>query len=125
MAKTAADYTAHLAHTLDALNDPGALLVARTPFVSGADYPFQFSIQLFAIVLLVGADRPLGALAGAIVMTRLPEGLSALGWVGLEDLIYAIVLLVIIRVFRGRGMGAWFHDQLVTSRLGQPRRPPV
>ncbi|MCP5026915.1 MAG: branched-chain amino acid ABC transporter permease [Actinomycetia bacterium] len=103
----------------------GAVLVARTPFVSGADYPFQFSIQLFAVALLVGADRPLGALAGALVMTQLPRTLSALGWVGLEDLIYAVVLLVIIRGFRGRGVGPWFRDQLVASRLGQPRRPPI
>jgi len=31
VAKIAADYTAHLAHTLDALNNPGALLVAQAP----------------------------------------------------------------------------------------------
>ncbi|MCP3853709.1 MAG: branched-chain amino acid ABC transporter permease [Actinomycetia bacterium] len=103
----------------------GAILVARTPFVSGADYPFQFSIQLFAVALLVGADRLLGALGGAIVMTQLPRALSGLGWVGLEDLIYAVVLLVIIRGFRGRGVGPWLRDQLVTTRLGQPRKRPT
>jgi branched-chain amino acid transport system permease protein len=102
----------------------GAILVARTPFVHGQDYPFQLSIQLFAMVLLVGSDRLLGALAGAAVITQLPGLLSDLGWIGLEDLIHAVVLLVVILGFRGRGVGPWLNDRLVGGSLGRTRTGP-
>ena len=103
----------------------GAVLVIRTPYVYGPDFPFQLSIQLFAVVLLVGADRLPGALFGALLLTRLPPTLRAVGLVGLEDLLYAVMLLVVIVAFRGRGVGPWLHRRLVAGRLGRPIRVPM
>ena len=57
----------------------GALLLIQTPFVYGPDFPFQLSIQLFAVVLLVGIDRLAGALAGGLLLVVLPRLLSAVG----------------------------------------------
>ena len=98
----------------------GALLVVRTPYVYGPDFPFQLSIQLFAVVLLVGADRLPGALAGALILTQLPRALGSFGLAGLADLAYALVLLVVILAFRGRGVGPWLHRRVLMGRLGRP-----
>ncbi len=103
----------------------GALLLVQTPFVYGPDYPFQLSIQLFAVVLLVGTDRLAGALAGGLLLVVLPRFLSAVGLIGLEDLVYALVLLAVIVAFRGRGIGPWLHGHLVTGELGRDRRAPA
>lgn len=103
----------------------GALFLVQTPFVYGPDFPFQLSIQLFAVVLLVGTDRLAGALAGGLLLVILPRFLSAVGLIGLEDLVYALVLLAVIVAFRGRGVGGWFHTRLVVGSVGRDRRAPA
>lgn len=103
----------------------GALLLIQTPFVYGQDFPFQLSVQLFAIVLLIGSSRLAGALAGGLVLVLLPRVLSAVGLIGLEDLIYAGVLLAAIVAFRGRGVGPLVANRLVSGPLGRDRRPPA
>ncbi len=103
----------------------GALLLVRTPFVYGPDYPFQLSIQLFAVALLVGTDRLAGALAGGLLLVILPRFLSAIGLIGLEDLVYALVLLAVIVAFRGRGVGGWLDAAIIRGDLGRDRRIPT
>lgn len=103
----------------------GALLLVQTPFVYGPDFPFQLSIQLFAVVLLVGTDRLAGALAGGLLLVILPRFLSAIGLIGLEDLVYALVLLAVIVAFRGRGVGGWLHTRLIVGSAGRDRRAPA
>ena len=103
----------------------GALLLVQTPFVYGPDFPFQLSVQLFAVALLVGTDRLAGAIGGGLLLVVLPRFLSALGLIGLEDLVYALVLLGVIVAFRGRGIGPWLHGRLITGGLGRDRRSPV
>lgn len=103
----------------------GAVLLVQTPFVYGPDFPFQLSIQLFAVALLVGTDRLAGALAGGLMLVILPRFLSAIGLVGLEDLVYALVLLAVIVAFRGRGVGGWLDARLITGGLGRDRAAPA
>ncbi len=103
----------------------GAIFLVQTPFVYGPDYPFQLSVQLFAVALLVGTDRLAGALAGGLLLVLLPRFLSAIGLIGLEDLVYALVLLAVIVAFRGRGVGGWLDAAVVRGDLGRDRSPPI
>jgi len=103
----------------------GALLLVNTPFVYGPDYPFQLSIQLFAVALLIGTDRLAGALAGGLLLVILPRFLSAIGLIGLEDLVYALILLAVIVAFRGRGVGGWLDATIIRGDLGRDRRTPM
>ncbi len=103
----------------------GALLVVQTPFVYGPDFPFQLSIQLFAVVLVLGADRLAGAVAGGLWLVLLPRALRAVGLAGYVDLVYAVVLLAAIVALRGRGVGPLVERWSVTGRLGRDRRPPA
>ncbi|MEM9562279.1 MAG: branched-chain amino acid ABC transporter permease [Actinomycetota bacterium] len=103
----------------------GALLVVQTPFVYGPDFPFQLSIQLFAVVLVLGADRLGGAVAGGLWLVLLPRALRVVGLAGYVDLVYALVLLAAIVALRGRGIGPLVERWSVTGRLGRDRRPPV
>ncbi len=102
----------------------GAVLLIQAPYVYGPDFPFQLSIQLFAVVLLIGADRLAAAVAGGLFLVLLPRFLSVVGLVGYEDLVYALVLLWVIVAFRGRGIGPVVDRWLVTGPLGRDR-PPV
>ena len=101
----------------------GAVLLIQAPYVYGPDFPFQLSIQLFAVVLLIGADRLAGAVAGGLFLVLLPRALSVVGLVGYEDLVYALVLLWVIVAFRGRGVGPVVDRWLVTGPLGRDRTP--
>ncbi len=103
----------------------GAILLIQTPFVYGPDYPFQLSIQLFAVVLLVGSDRLAGALAGGLFLVLLPRFLSVVGLVGYEDLVYSLILLAVIVAYRGRGVGPEVYARLVASPFGRDLRPPT
>lgn len=83
----------------------GGLSVLDSPFVAWNQYPFRLGIELFAIVMIMGRGRLLAALAGGFLYVFGPVVLSDRGFVGNETIIYAVFLIAVVIVFRGRGLG--------------------
>jgi branched-chain amino acid transport system permease protein len=106
----------------------GGLVVLDTPFVIWTDYPFTFGIELFALVTIMGRGHLLAALLSGLVYTLLPVWLADRGFVGDETLIYAAFLVLVVVVFRGRGLAdalqrLWHRLVLIVApgdRSGDP-----
>ena len=82
----------------------GGLVMLDTPFVIWTDYPFIFGIELFALVTIMGRGHLLASLLAGLIYTLLPVWLADRGFVGDETLLYAAFLVIVVVVFRGRGL---------------------
>ncbi|MGF1600081.1 MAG: branched-chain amino acid ABC transporter permease [Acidimicrobiales bacterium] len=82
----------------------GGLGLYASPLVAGDQYPFSLSVAMFALMLALGASRAWTALPAAVILVFLPEVLIRLGWPQWIPIVYAVVLLVMTRVSRGRGL---------------------
>ncbi|MGI9616690.1 MAG: branched-chain amino acid ABC transporter permease [Acidimicrobiales bacterium] len=82
----------------------GGLLLYASPLVSASHYPFQLSVSMFALMLALGASRMWTAVPAAVILVLLPDLLTWLDRAAYESIIYAIVLLTMTRVSRGRGL---------------------
>jgi branched-chain amino acid transport system permease protein len=108
----------------------GGLLVYATPFVSGSQYPFELSLSMFALVIAVGASSIWMTVPASILLVLLPVFLVDRGWAIWEPIIYGILLLIMTRVSRGRGVISLFGRDRSPGRLanvGQVliRRPSI
>lgn len=82
----------------------GGLLIYATPFVSGAQYPFELSLSMFALVIAVGASSVWMSVPASILLVMLPVFLLDRGWAIWEPVIYGVMLLVMTRVSNGHGL---------------------
>jgi branched-chain amino acid transport system permease protein len=103
----------------------GGLRMLDTPFVIWTDYPFAFGIELFALVTIMGRGHLLAALLAGLIYTLLPVWLADRGFVGDETLLYAVFLVVVVVVFRGRGLAdglerAWHRLVVIVEPGDRP-----
>ncbi len=82
----------------------GGLSLYASPLVSGGRYPFTLSVAMFALMLGLGAARLWTSIPAAVLLVAIPEVLTRAGWARWEPIVYAVVLLVMTRVSRGRGL---------------------
>lgn len=111
----------------------GGLSVFASPLVSGQQYPFSLSVAMFALMLALGAQRWWTSVPAALILVLLPELLTRTGHPAWEPIVYAIVLLLMTRISRGRGLISLFEQQTahpvstepvaakVSSRPARPR----
>src|SRR5262249_21566442 len=73
----------------------GGVFAAISDFISPESFPFFQSILFLLVVMIVGADRVLGPLIGALIVVLLPELLS---WLAQYRLLFVgLLLLVVLR----------------------------
>jgi branched-chain amino acid transport system permease protein len=82
----------------------GGLGLYASPLVAASHYPFQLSVSMFALMLALGASRMWTIVPAAIILILLPDLLTWLGRPAYEPILYALMLLVMTRVSRGRGI---------------------
>ena len=94
----------------------GGLQAALTGFIAPSSFPFSQSILFLLVVVLGGAGRTLGPLAGGAVVALLPELLA-----GLADyrlMVFGAALLIVLWIAPGGLIGAL--DRMLPRRRGPP-----
>jgi len=74
----------------------GGVYASLSNFISPESFPFLQSVLFLLVVMLGGADRPLGPLIGACVVVLLPELLATLGQYRL--LFVGVLMLAVLRL---------------------------
>lgn len=110
----------------------GGLSVFASPLVSGQQYPFSLSVAMFALMLALGAHRLWTSIPAALILVLLPELLTRTGYPAWEPIVYAVALLLMTRVSRGRGLISLLEQQpadlasptpAAAPGAGRPSRP--
>lgn len=106
----------------------GGLSLYATPLVSGEQYPFSMSVAMFALMLALGASRLWTSVPAAVILIMLPEILIRTGYPIWEPIVYAVILLIMTRVSRGRGLTSLLEQRptetvVSTEPTPAPYRP--
>ncbi len=103
----------------------GVLYAHYLTFIAPSSFGFLFSVELIVMVVLGGMTSIPGAVAGAFLVTWLPEVLRA--FENVESLLFGIILLGCIRFFpqglagAGASVGRWIGALLRCPRGEQDR----
>lgn len=92
----------------------GSLFAAYYGYVSPSSFGLMESVLILSMVILGGAGKPMGPLAGVVILVMLPEGLRFLGLppsaaAHLRQLVYG--LLLIGMVGSGTGLSSQWSNQ--------------
>jgi branched-chain amino acid transport system permease protein len=93
----------------------GAIFAAEEVFVSPQTFTIDGSILVLAMVLLGGSGSVLGAIAGAVVIGAIVEGLNSMG---AGRYVLVGVVMAVVMVLRPRGL----FGSRYAARLGSGRR---
>ena len=87
----------------------GALSAHSTSFVGPNDYAFENAVTILSFAILGGTGSPLGPVAGALVLTALPELLRPL-----HDFrgVFNGLIIVLVVLFLPRGLVPWRMPRL-------------
>jgi len=107
----------------------GGLILYASPLVAGEQYPFSLSVAMFALMVALGASKLWTSVPAALTVVLLPELLVRAGQAVWEPIVYGMVLLIMTRLSRGRGLVSLWEPKpnaIVSDRAGPPanKRPP-
>ncbi|MFL6713175.1 MAG: high-affinity branched-chain amino acid ABC transporter permease LivM [Sulfurifustis sp.] len=95
----------------------GAFFATRQGFISPESFTFTESFTIVAIVILGGMGSQIGVVLAAVILTLLPE-------IGREFAQFRMIMvgaaMVLIMVWRPRGLLAWREPTLRLPRADQP-----
>ena len=95
----------------------GGIFAAMSDFISPESFPFFQSILFLLVVMIGGADRVLGPLAGALIVVLLPELLS---WLAQYRLLFVGLLLLVVLRLAPDGIVGLFGRFLARPDKGRP-----
>jgi ABC-type branched-subunit amino acid transport system ATPase component len=100
----------------------GGIFASISSFISPESFPFFQSILFLLVVMIGGAERVMGPLAGAVVVVMLPEALSFLAQYRLLFVGLLLLLVLLLAPTGFVGLMARFSRVRPDSRVAQPSR---